>query len=62
MADKPVRESSSGPGRLAPKEQPPRNLSGPMDRSGEARWKAGRPPTGGDLTDGDKIVRCNPDN
>lgn len=41
----PVRESPLRPqARVAPKEQPPRKLSGTRDRAGEALWKvAGAP-------------------
>ena len=36
-----MRESAEGFGPKPPKEQPPRNLSGPKDRiMGRALWKA----------------------
>ena len=56
VADEPVRESRTHPSRMraAPKEQPPRKLSGHRTEQARQRWKAVRPGPRARLADGER--------
>src|SRR4029079_1898956 len=59
VADEPARESRTHPIRMraAPKEQPPRKLSGHRTGQARQRWKAARPGSRARLADGERSGR-----